>query len=181
MREFHPPVVSKGARTAIGIVFLLVVLAPLAGLSLVLAGAGTHAAARPPGPSPSVVLVVMLVPVVIVSVLAAVVMLGPGRMRYVVGGGFLEVRTMFGTQRWPAAGARAKVYTPGRLWRVMGTSVPGYHTGRYRESGLATRVYATTLDRAVLFEGEDRVLVSPEDQGEMLRALEQEGVQIERH
>jgi hypothetical protein len=98
-----------------------------------------------------------------------------------VGDGAFEVRTLFGRKRWPTKGARAKDYSPSRLWRVAGTAVPGYYTGVYRESGETTRVYATDVQRVVLFEGEQRVLVSPEDRVGFLRALEEEGVDVQHH
>ncbi len=119
--------------------------------------------------------------IIIVLMVSALMLIGPSRMVYLVGDGALEVRTLFGKKRWPTAGARAKAYTPSRMWRVAGTAVPGYYTGRFRESGQGTRVYATAIDRVVLFEGADRVIVSPEDRVEMLRALEAEGATIERH
>lgn len=115
---------------------------------------------------------------VIVSVLLVI---GPSRMRYRVGDGMFEVVTLFSRKRWPTAGARARGYTPVKLGRIAGTAAPGYYTGLYRESGQSTRVYATEIDRVVLFEGPARVIVSPEDRVALLRALEEEGVEIERH
>jgi len=109
----------------------------------------------------------------------AVLLLGPGKMRYRVGDGALEVVTLFGRQSWPTRGARAREYTPQRLLRVAGTAAPGYYTGRFRESGQAARVYATELGRVVLFEGEARVLVSPEDRATFLQALADAGVTVE--
>ena len=58
---------------------------------------------------------------------------------------------------------------------------PGYRTGRYREAGQPTSIYATEMETVLLFEGEARVMLSPEDRVEMLRALEAEGATIERH
>jgi Bacterial PH domain len=129
------------------------------------------------------ILAFILVPVVLVSVVAAsaVLLLGPSRLRYLVGGGVFEVRTLLGRKRWPTAGARAKAYRPSRLLRVAGVGAPGYHTGLFREAGQSTRVYATEMETVLLFEGEARVMVSPEDRVAMLRALEEEGVTIERH
>lgn len=125
----------------------------------------------------------VLGPLLVITMLmvSSLLLLGPGRMRYLVGDGAFEVRTLFGSKRWPTAGARAKAYTPSRMWRVGGTSAPGYYTGLFRESGQTTRVYATQRERVLLFEGAGRVLVSPEDLVAMLRALEEEGVTIERH
>ena len=110
---------------------------------------------------------------------SAVFLVGPSRMVYRVKGGALEVETIFGSQSWATPNGRAKMYTPDRLWRVAGTAAPGYYTGRFRESGQATRVYATKLTRVLLFEtGSTRVLLSPEDGVGMLRALASEGVTV---
>jgi hypothetical protein len=112
---------------------------------------------------------------------SALLLFGPQRMRYRVGDGALEVRTLFGRKRWRIAGARVRGYTPARLWRVMGVAAPGYYTGRFRESGESTRVYATDVKRLVLVEGEERVMVSPEDPVGFLRALEEQGATVEHH
>src|SRR6185437_6710312 len=114
------------------------------------------------GPLRLIAFVVAPLAIVTVLMVAALMLMGPGRMRYLVGDGALEVRTLFGRKRWPTAGARAKAYTPAQMWRVMGTAAPGYRTGLFRESGQSTRVYATAVDRVVLFEGPERVIVSPE-------------------
>lgn len=114
------------------------------------------------------------------AMVSAVMLLGPGRMVYRVGEGVFEVKTLFGRKRWPTRGARAREYKASRLMRVAGTAAPGYYTGIYREAGQTTRVYATETERVLLFEGEGRVIVSPEDRAGMLRALEEEGVTIER-
>jgi hypothetical protein len=147
------------------------------------AGAPTSITLPPPdkGRLRTLALVFGLAGSVAVLMVSGVMLLGPSRMRYLVGNGTFEVRTLFGRQSWPTAGARARTYTPERLWRVAGTAAPGYYTGRFRESGQGTRVYATDVKRVVLFEGVDRVFVSPEDRVALLRALEEEGVTIERH
>jgi hypothetical protein len=115
------------------------------------------------------------------ALLFALLLFGPSAMRYRVGDGVLEVRTLFGRKRWPISGASAKGHTPARLRRLVGTAVPGYHTGLYRESGATTRVYATDLTRVVLFDGPARVILSPENRVEMLRALEAEGARVIHH
>jgi hypothetical protein len=146
-------------------------------------GSETHVTLPPPDRGPLRILLMVLVPVALVSglMVSVLLLIGPSRMRYLVGDGVLEVETLFGRKRWPTAGARARAYSPAGLRRVAGTAAPGYHTGLYRESGLTTRVYATEVERVVLFEGEARVILSPEDRVEMLRALAEEGVEIERH
>ena len=133
------------------------------------------------GPLRAIVLVVAPLGILTALMVSAVMLLGPGRMRYLVGDGAFEVRTIFGRKRWPTAGARARAYTPSMMIRVAGTGVPGYRTGIFRESGQTTRVYATETERVVLFEGEARVIVSPEDWVAFLRALEEEGATVERH
>lgn len=146
-------------------------------------GAETVVTLPPPDTGPLRVLLLVLAPAAIITSLmvSAVLLLGPKRMRYLVGEGAFEVHTLFGRKRWPTAGARAKAYSPSRIRRVAGTAAPGYYTGIFRESGLTTRVYATEVERVVLFEGAQRVLVSPEDRVALLRALEEEGVEIQHH
>lgn len=155
---------------------------PAAFMDALRAGTAMDIALRPADRSPLRVLAFVVTPLAILGglMMAATLQLGPSRMRYLVGHGAFEVETIFGRKRWPTAHARAKVYTPTGLQRVAGTAAPGYYTGRYRESGQSTRVYATDIERMVLFEGPDRVLVSPEDRVGLLRALEEEGVVIER-
>jgi hypothetical protein len=147
------------------------------------AGTPTSITLPPPGKGRLHVLVILfggggIVSVVMVS---ALLLLGPKRMRYRVGDGALEVRTLFGRKSWSLAGAQARTYTPQKLRRMVGTAAPGYYTGRFRESGQATRVYATEVDRVVLLEGADRVLLSPEDRVGFLRALEAEGASVTHH
>jgi hypothetical protein len=131
------------------------------------------------GPIRALGLVLAPVAVIGMGMLMAVVFLGPGRMRYAVGGGRLEVRTLFGRNEWPLRGARASAYAPSRLWRVAGTGLPGYATGMFRESGQSTRVYATVLDHAVLIEGPGRVIVTPENREAFLGALRAEGATVD--
>ena len=156
---------------------------PEAFLALLHSGAEARIVLPPPDKGPLRLLGLIVAPLSIVTVLAvsALLLLGPGRMRYRVGAGFFEVQTLLGKMRWPTAGATAKAHTPSGLLRVAGTGAPGYFTGRFREGGKWARVYATELGRVVLFEsGDARVIVSPEDRVELLRALEEEGVSIDR-
>jgi hypothetical protein len=144
-------------------------------------GADTTIALPPADRTILRILALVLGPIALLSsaILPVLLLLGPRRMVYLVGGGMLEARTVFGKKRWPTEGARARAYTPSRPLRLMGTSAPGYHTGLFRESGQTTRIYATRLDQGVLFEGPARVLLSPDDPEAMLRALREEGVTIE--
>jgi hypothetical protein len=147
------------------------------------AGTATEIVLPPPDKGPLRVIAMVVGPVTLLSILmvSALLLLGPGRMRYLVGDGALEVHTLFGKKRWPTAGARARAHTPEGILRVAGTGAPGYYTGIFREGGQSTRVYATDLSRVLLFEGEQRVILSPEDRVEMLRALEEEGVVVVHH
>ncbi len=147
------------------------------------AGTPTSITLPPPdtGPVRTVLLLFGGAGVVTVLMVSAVLLLGPSQMRYRVGDGVLEVRTLFGRQSWPIAGAHARAHTPEKLRRVAGTAAPGYYTGRFRESGQGTRVYATEVERVVLFEGADRVILSPEDRVAFLRALEEEGATVKHH
>jgi hypothetical protein len=156
---------------------------PEAFLALLHGGTETRIALPPPDKGPLRLLGLIVAPLAILTIIAAslLLILGPGRMRYRVGEGFFEVQTLFSKSRWPTAGARARAHTPSGLVRVAGTGAPGYFTGRFREGGQWARVYATDLGRVVLFEsGDVRVIVSPEDRVELLRALEEEGVSVDR-
>ena len=146
------------------------------------AGTETVVSLPPPDLGPLRVLFFVLAPLSILGILmvSALLLLGPSRMVYLVGDGALEVRTIFGRKRWPTAGARAKEHTASRLRRMAGSAAPGYYTGIFRESGETTRVYATDVGRVLLFEGAQRVIVSPQDREAMLRALEEEGAAIDR-
>jgi hypothetical protein len=147
--------------------------------------AGTETAIVLPSPDlgPTRVILAVLAIAAFASsaALFALLFFGPSAMRYRVGDGVLEVYTLFGRKRWSIPGAHAKGHTPVKLRRLAGIAVPGYHTGLYRESGATTRVYATDLARVVLFDGPARVILSPKDRVEMLRALEAEGAHVLHH
>lgn len=137
----------------------------------------------PPDKGALGVLGLVMIPsgLIVSGMVGALLVLGPSRMRYLVGGGALEVHTLFGKKRWQTAGARAREHKPGRIWRVAGTGMPGYFTGIFREDGQTTRMYATSHEGMVLFEeGDQRVLLSPEDREGFLKALEGEGASITR-
>jgi Bacterial PH domain len=112
------------------------------------------------------------------GILSAIVLRGPEHMVYGVGSEVLEVRTLFGRQSFPLRGAGVSRYAPSYMWRMMGTALPGYLTGRFRESGKPTRVYATDRIDCVLYESEQRVIVSPEDREGFLAACEREGARV---
>jgi hypothetical protein len=118
----------------------------------------------------------------------ALIVAGPGRMRYLVSGGRLEVRTMFGHRRWPAEQLRARRHHPQVKLRLAGAAMPGYYTGLFRADGTTTRIYATSLKDGVLLEcpgrgGAERrrparVFVSPAEIPEFLAALREEGATV---
>jgi hypothetical protein len=127
---------------------------------------------------PLLTVVAIVILVVAASVIALAVR-GPEAMRYLVGGGMLEVRTLFGRQRWMVAGARAKAQRAKITVKIAGAGMPGYVTGLFREGGETTRVYATDPVEGVLFEGPARVYLSPDDRDGFLRALADEGAKVE--
>lgn len=108
----------------------------------------------------------------------ALIVAGPGRLRYRVSGGFLEVRTMFGRKRWPTEQLRARRHSPSVKLRLAGAAMPGYYTGLFRADGTTTRIYATSLKDGVLLEGPARVFVSPAEIPEFLAALREEGATV---
>ncbi len=145
------------------------------------AGTETSVTLPPPDKGPLTLIAAISAPVAVLVTLmvGALMLFGPSRMRYLVGGGALEVRTMFGKRRVPLAGAHARAHVPTKLWRVAGSAMPGYYTGLFREEGKNTRVYATDLKRTVLVEGESRIVVSPEHVEFFLSALRDEGASVD--
>lgn len=154
-------------------------------------GAGTDAIVTlpPPDKGPLTLIAWISAPVALIATLmiGSLLLFGPGRMRYLVGGGALEVRTIFGKKRIELAGVHACAHVPTRLWRLAGSAMPGYFTGLFREQGKNTRVYATDVKRMVLLESASgasggasavRVLVSPEHVEFFLAALRDEGARV---
>ena len=113
------------------------------------------------------------------SMIIAVFLVGPSRMRYVVKDGRLEVVTLFSKKSWPARELRARAHSPKVTLRLMGTAFPGYYTGLFRADGANTRMYATDLKRGVLVEGPARVYVSPAEPDAFLAALRDAGSTID--
>jgi hypothetical protein len=145
------------------------------------AGNGTRVALPPPDAGGfRVFLCAFLLALLVTAGMTLVLLvLGPSRMLYVVGDGALEVRTLYGRQRFALAGAEARAHRPARLWRVGGAAMPGYYTGRFREDGVATRVYATDVKDVVLVQAEKaRVIVSPRNREGFLAALRAEGAEV---
>jgi hypothetical protein len=96
---------------------------------------------------------------------------GPHRLRYLIADGILETRGAVLRRRYPIAGARVRRYRPRRQWRLAGTAMPGYYTGRFRLDGQSAQVWATTMVDGVLMEGAARVYVTPEDPTAFLAAM----------
>ncbi len=121
----------------------------------------------------------VLLPVPLVLVLPLLFFVAPSRLRYAVGGGFLEVRTLFGRKRFAVAGGTARAVSPRRCFKLVGSAFPGYYTGSFLVDGAATRVFATSLREGVLVAGERRVFVTPADRAGFLAALAEQGATVE--
>ena len=98
--------------------------------------------------------------------------LSPSRLRYRVTPGHVEIDLTFSTKRFSVSNCIARIYNPETSSKVMGSSLPGYHSGRFSLDGMATRVYATQLAEGVLIESPDlRLFLNPEDPHAFLEAL----------
>ena len=118
----------------------------------------------------SIVFCIILLPVLSIPLIFFV---SPRKLRYHVGEGILEVHTLLGVRRFTVSNCLARPYRPRSSMKLIGSSIPGYHTGRFRIDGMNTRVYATDLKQGVLIEGPDlRLLVTPEDTEAFLQALQ---------
>jgi len=96
----------------------------------------------------------------------------PGRLRYRVISGGLEIITVLGTKRFITAGCTARPHQPKVGLRLWGTGAPGYYTGTYRVDGANTKIYTTSVKEGVLIEGPGvRVFVNPENETGFLEAI----------
>jgi len=96
----------------------------------------------------------------------------PSRLRYRVTPGHVEIDLTFSTKEISVSNCIARIYNPETSSKVMGSSLPGYHSGRFSLDGMATRVYATRLTDGILIESPDlRLFLSPEDPHVFLEAL----------
>jgi hypothetical protein len=118
-------------------------------------------------------------PVPLVLLLPAVFFVAPGKLRYAVGQGMLEVQTLFVRRRFALAGSTARRYRPGGAFKRAGSAFPGYYTGSFSLDGTSSKVFATTLKEGVLLEGERRVFVTPEEPEQFLAALAEHGANID--
>ncbi len=155
---------------------------PAAFLQRLQAHEETFVALPPPDKTHVFILSAVVVPIALVTGVVVVLLLlvGPSRMVYRVGAGTLEVATMFSRKRWPTSGMKARRHRPGRMLKVMGSSAPGYYTGRFREAGESLHVYATDLKDVVIVECDRRLLLSPEHPEAFLDALERAGASVQR-
>ncbi len=98
--------------------------------------------------------------------------LSPSRLRYRATPGHVEIDLTFSSKRFSVSNCIARLYNPETSSKVMGSSLPGYHSGRFSLDGMATRVYATRLTEGVLIESPDlRLFLNPEDPHAFLEAL----------
>ncbi len=98
--------------------------------------------------------------------------ISPLRLRYHVTPGHIEVNLTFSSKRFSVSNCIARPYSPETSSKVIGSSLPGYHSGRFSLDGMATRVYATRLTDGILIESPDlRLFLSPEDPHAFLEAL----------
>lgn len=105
----------------------------------------------------------------------------PARLCYRVTPSTIEVETTLFTKRFTVSNCIARIYRPEESAKLLGSSMPGFYSGRFAIDGMTTRVYVTHLDEGVLVEGPDlRLLVSPEDPHAFLEALRaRAGVPVE--
>jgi membrane protein YdbS with pleckstrin-like domain len=137
---------------------------------------GTFAPAGRRGQSWWLTLVsVLLVLAGVVLVLVTVFFVAPARLRYAVGEGGLEVRTLASRRRFPLAGARVRKHRPLQGARLSGMPLPGYQVGSWLFDSMATTVLASVREEGVLVEGEGRVFVSPQDADAFIAAAVERG------
>ncbi|MFI5302357.1 MAG: PH domain-containing protein [Polyangiales bacterium] len=168
MRTFRPPERLTSARRAVSVVLLPLVAGPIL----------ASTAAAPPG-ARIVIGGATALMMVVMGFILALSWLGPSRMTYTVGVGKLRIETLFSKQEWPLASLHARRYSPSGIWRVGGTALPGYFTGRYRADGEGIRMFATDTSHGVLIIGKDRLFVTPSDEAAFLEALRTGGAQVD--
>ena len=141
-------------------------------------GSGYHESLPPPDTGRGwfmIKLMVLFAPLLGVLV-PLIFFIAPGRLRYRVVSGGLEVSTMLGTKLFATAGCTARNHKPKVGMRLWGTGAPGYYTGTYRVDGVNTKLYTTSVKEGILIEGPGvRVLVNPEDVQGFLDAIRSMG------
>jgi hypothetical protein len=114
----------------------------------------------------------------VVLALVAVFFVAPARLRYTVGGGALEVRTLFSRRQIPLAGVRAYKHRPLLGARLSGLALPGYNVGSWILDTMATTSLASARNDGVLLEGDGRLFVNPRDPDGFLAALGEHGAAV---
>lgn len=102
----------------------------------------------------------------------------PGRLRYVVRPGELEIRLLGKPVRLALAGTKVRRHRPLLGERLSGLILPGYIVGSFTYDHLATSVYASVKEDGILYEGEGRVFLTPADIDGMLEALGAAGAEV---
>jgi hypothetical protein len=137
-------------------------------------GSGYHESQPPPDTGRGwfmIKLLVLLTPLLGILV-PLIFFVAPGRLRYHVISGGLEIVTMLGAKRFATAGCTARHHRPQVGLRLWGTGAPGYYTGTYRVDGANTKIYTTSVKEGVLVEGPGvRVFVNPENETGFLEAM----------
>jgi len=137
-------------------------------------GGGYHESQAPPETGRGwfmIKLMILLTPLLGILV-PLIFFVAPGRLRYRVISGGLEVVTMLGAKRFATAGCTARPHRPKVGLRLWGTGAPGYYTGTYRVDGANAKIYTTSLDNGVLIEGPGvRVFINPENDAGFLEAI----------
>lgn len=150
-----------------------------------LAGEGRYEEIFHPGADTSLswkvlktIFALIILPALVIPVIFFV---SPGRLRYQVHQESIEIHTLLGVRRFSIGNCFAQPYSPKSSMKTLGSSLPGYHAGKFRVDGMSTRVYATDLTEGVLIEGPDlRLFLNPEDPEAFLQALRSLG-NIEVH
>ena len=124
------------------------------------------------------VLLIVTLPVVIYVGMAF--FLAPRRLRYRLGGGELEIQLLLLRKRFPITALHVRRHTPTRALRWGGTAMPLYYAGSFSVDGIATRVYATTIEReGILLDGTPRLFVTPADIDGFLAAARANGAHVD--
>lgn len=118
-------------------------------------------------------------PILLVALLPWMLFVAPGRLRYGVGPGVIEVRTLWRRRRFDLSAAHARGHAPSRSLKLIGSAMPGYYAGIFLLDGARTRVYATSLRKGILVEGTARLFVSPADPIAFMEALARAGARVE--
>ena len=137
-------------------------------------GGGYHESQPPPstGTGWLMIKLMVLATPLLGALVPMIFFVAPGRLRYRVVSGGLEVATLLGAKSFPTAGCTARSHRPRVGMRLWGTGAPGYYTGTYRVDGVNTKLYTTSIEEGVLIEGPGvRVFVNPENEAAFLDAI----------